>query len=151
MFRRLVITLMVIIFTLMAAEIWAAGSCTTDSDYSHGVRIYIWTWTSDASGDVNTLGTTDDIIISGFIIQARFVPGTGVTDLYDVYLKDANGFDYLHGCGVDQSDTKTDNGCLQVPKNADGNYSFIQRETLSITVSGAGNAKTGTVYLYVVY
>lgn len=100
-------------------------------------------WVSTAGGAVsgNALG-----ISPGWIIGVQFVPdggGTAPTTLYDVVLNDARGVDILLGGGADLSATLSHYVRLYPEFYHDG------VAELDAVVSNAGNAKGGTILLWV--
>jgi hypothetical protein len=117
------------------------------------VRWYSLAWTSDASGNVSGIPTVN--VISGSIERVVFVPGTGgvePTDLYDVTLLDSHGIDVLAGQGANLSQSSASHIKPGVPMK-DGTTTstapIAVDEVLTLAVSAAGNAKSGTVILYV--
>ena len=112
----------------------------TTSDAGQGVSKYSIAWTSDASGNVS--GNTVDLR-RGHLIQAKFIPGgTTPTDLYDVTLLDSDSVDLLAGAGADRAAAAAS---IVVPTKP----TFLEAQTVTPTVANAGNAKTGTIVLYV--
>lgn len=119
-----------------------AGTVVATEETFGTVKKIALAWTSDAAGaaDGVTLGA-----YSGEIRRLVTVPsggGTAPTDLYDVTLNDEDGVDVLLGAGADRSSTVTQ----QV--NA-GSLGIVANDKLTLAVRNAGNAKQGTVYLYV--
>lgn len=99
-------------------------------------------WTSSAAGAAD--GTTTKVY-SGEIIRLVTVPGAaGVqpTDQYDVAVNDEDVTDVLMGAGADRSNASTQ----QVLGSSLG---CVANDKLSLAVTNAGNAKSGTVYLYI--
>lgn len=108
------------------------------------IRKYTIAWTSDASGDA----TANTIALSGSIARINFVPNTGATqptDLYDVTIKDSDGIDILLGAGADLSNA---NATTVIPLIS-GNK-LVVNDKLAVTISNAGNAKTGAITLYLI-
>ena len=67
----------------------------TYSETRSPVRSVTWTWTSDASGDVNG---TDTKSLSGRAIRFVTNPGaTAPTDNYDIVVNDVDGADVAAG------------------------------------------------------
>lgn len=128
-----------------------AGSITvTSSDIGGGYTKYSIAWVSDASGNVtaNTLA-----VKRGRLHQVKFIPdaaGTQPSDLYDVTLLDADSVDLLLGLGADRS-----NAASSIVPRLDGQggtsgpLCWYEGGTLTPTVANAGNAKGGTLVLYV--
>jgi hypothetical protein len=97
-------------------------------------------WTSDASGDADAT-----VNLHGFLIKVITDPSaTAPTDNYDITLM-ADGIDQAASLLLDRDTTNTEmvypvvtGACT--PIFLAGNHTF--------TVANAGNAKLGTVYLY---
>lgn len=113
-------------------------------------------WTSDASGNVNTTTFT---MGSGSIVVVEFIPGSGgtqPTDLYDVDLLDANGTSMFNdgtgaSIGANLSNTVASHkAALIVGTNSTPTYvrTWLHGGDYQLTVANAGNAKTGTVNIY---
>lgn len=105
-------------------------------------------WTSDASGVVS--GTT--VHVEGVIERVVFVPGAGgvqPTDAYDLLLNDADGVDVLAGKGANLSQTNKTQVCPFIGDGTTTNKPVAVAGTLELVAANAGNAKSGTVVLYV--
>lgn len=147
-----------------------AGSITMtmrppDSQSNRPVRKVKFAWTSDAAGAVNgikTDGTGSPTIvgvaaapafISGTIVGVTFIPSASAapTALYDVTLKDDEGVDVLAGQGADLSATVTTR-VKPGQSFKDGTTTSLDPipidDVLELVVTNAGNAKQGTVVLY---
>ena len=118
----------------------ASSIVVTVSDIGRGITEYSIAWTSDSSGNV---GGSTFPIKTGRLLQSKFIPGvTAPTDQYDVTLIDADGADLLLGAGANQSAT--------VPAFvAPANPVMIIGGNVTPTIANAGNAKGGTLNLYV--
>ena len=120
-----------------------AGSIVvTSSDVGDGVTKYSIAWTSDASGNVS-VGTMD--LRRGRLRQVKYIPGAGgaqPTSGYTATLVDADGVDLLAAGGATLSNTAATMVAPTVPL-------FLESQTVTPTISGAGNAKGGTINLYV--
>lgn len=128
-----------------------AGSYTvTRENIGGGYNKYTIAWTSSAGGAVS--GTPFDLRRCN-LVQAKFVPGSGgnqPTDLYDMTLLDADGVDLLLGLGTDRSNASTQvapalSGEGEPPKG----IRWFAGGAVTPTISGGGNAKTGTLILYI--
>ncbi len=117
----------------------AAGTLVDSYSETRTVKKVTLAWTSDAAGAVNGNLTKT---LSGEILRAAFIPGSGgtqPTDLYDVVLLDDDGVDVLAAAGANLSNVnKTQSTAGQ--RAVDGK--------LELQVTNAGNAKTGTIALY---
>jgi len=120
-----------------------AGSVAASSaDIGGGFTKYTIAWTSDAAGAVS--GNTVDVK-RGHLRQVKYKPdagGTQPTDLYDVTLLDADGADLLAGGGANLSNV---NASIAVPTAP----ILLEGQSVTPTVANAGNAKGGTIILYV--
>lgn len=120
-----------------------AGSITaTAADIGGSITKYTIVWTSDASGNVsaNTVA-----VRRGRLLQAKFAPGAGgsqPTDLYDVTVADGDGVDVLAGAGANLSNANASIVAPTAPL-------LLDAGNLTPTVVNAGNAKSGTIALYV--
>ncbi|MEX2113320.1 MAG: hypothetical protein WD845_09050 [Pirellulales bacterium] len=133
-----------------------------------GSRKYSFAWLSDAAGDVsgnytNGVGSVTaapDVwgfpgAIIGTLHRVAFIPdggGTQPTTLYDVTLLDENAIDVLGGQGANLSNSVASHVCPGVPLKdgtTTGTTPIKLRDVLQLVVANAGNAKGGTVVLYV--
>lgn len=136
-----------------------AGTCTvTDSRDNVGVHaankeelsVISWAWTSAADGTVSGQGAQGGI--TGRIEQVRFIPGSGAdapSDPHSVYLYDEYGVDVLMATGVGQGADPAVSTTIQTPFNTNNSYVYLLNATLTPGVTGAGNAKSGTIVLVV--
>lgn len=118
----------------------AVGSITlTEQTYS-SVKLITLAWTSDASGNVSGIPTVK--LYDGVICACVTVPSGGGTapTAYTLQIQDSNGVDVLAQAGVARSTTNQET--LKSPLGA------VANSTLSLVIASAGNAKQGTVYLY---
>ena len=102
-------------------------------------------WTSEDGGaNAGKATKTTEHVYTGEIIRLVTVPDTGdaPTDDYDVVVNDEDGTDVLMGAGADRDTVNTE----QVLGTSLG---CVANDKLSLSISNAGNAKTGTVYLYI--
>lgn len=126
----------------MAGTISTASSVLSKSSPMRYLRI---DWTSDASGNVEQTISQDGA--NGVAWGSRFIPGTDSdqpTDQYDVTLKDANGLDVLNGTGANLSNSAA------ASKTPDDTGTLPVVGPLTFEVADAGNAKKGSVILYLV-
>jgi hypothetical protein len=116
------------------------ATVTNTSTLGVGIRKLSIAWTSTAGGAVsgNTIA-----VKTGTLIRAIFIPGAGgaqPTDLYDATLLDPNGIDLLAGQGANLS-----NSAASAVQPA----VLIAPGNLQLVIANAGNAKSGTVELYI--
>lgn len=105
-------------------------------------------WTSSAGGSY-----TEAILLTGFLVQVEFVPGaTTPTAAYDITIPNANSIDVLAGTGANLSETTATRKCPCVTATDGTNSSvvpFYLDGSHTFTVANAGNAKNGTVTLWI--
>lgn len=119
-----------------------AGTVTITEETHSTIKKVKFAWTSDAAGAAD--GTTTKAY-TGEIIRLVTVPGTaGVqpTDLYDVVVNDEDTTDVLMGAGANRSNASTQ----QVLASSLG---VVANDKLALSITNAGNAKSGVVYLYI--
>ena len=122
-----------------------AGSIAVTTSRDGPLHKYSCAWTSSAGGAVTECAVT---LKAGQIVQVICTPGSGgttPTDDYDVTLTQASGEDdLLGGGGVDCSNSLTkvvglDRANLPI---------WVPAGTYWPTVANGGNAKTGTIDIY---
>lgn len=118
----------------------AAGTITLVETTSFSVKCISFAWTSDASGNVNGIPTLK--AYDGAVIACVTVPAGGgaAPSAYTIQILDANGVDVLSQAGTARSTTLQET--LKAPLGVAAN------SPLSLVIAGAGNAKQGTVYLF---
>jgi hypothetical protein len=133
-----------------------AAQVITLTDNQRGatkVRTVRVDWTSATGGTVlYTILKPDGLaneIFSGYLMKVVTVPGTGGVQpgSYAITVKDANGVDLLNGNGSARSITATENAADTV--NGIPVPSPLANTTLTIGITGANDAKSGTVYLHI--
>lgn len=127
------------------AVVYGAGTVTvTARSTSPSVIKYTIAWTSTSGGAVsgNTLG-----ISAGEVFQVLAVPGSGATqptDLYDLQLNTPTGTVNILGTAGDNLSQTTSKVVQLVPP-----YYHDATGELDLVIANAGNAKTGTVIVWV--
>lgn len=119
-----------------------AGTVTTTEKTHTSVRKLTFAWTSSAGGAADGTSTA---AFDGAIIGLTTIPsggGTAPSLNYDVAVNDADGHDVLLGAGANRSDTATEHV-------AGTSLAGVAGSVLTLAVTNAGNAKQGTVILYV--
>lgn len=112
---------------------------------------HTFAWVSAADGSATV---PSSIAVSGRIERVAFIPSASVapTNLYDVTLTDADGFDCLAGQGANLSDSAKSHVCPALPLK-DGtttaDYPITVDSVLTLNVTNAGDSKAGTVVVYV--
>lgn len=126
---------------------FAAGSATTLTYTDEKIRVVEWSWTSDAAGTVSGEGA---VTITGIILGILFEPDDTdtPTNLYDVQLLDDGSADILHAVGANQPSDDSDTGKMRCPINADGQLVILYEKQITPSITNAGNAKSGIIYLF---
>ena len=123
-----------------------AGSIVvTTADRGDNVTEYLIAWTSDAAGAV----TENPVAVkSGKIIGVKFIPSavTAPSAAYDVTVIDGESVDMVTGLGANLSATAS---TRSVPLVNSTEKLFFEGGNLTPTVANAGNAKLGTIILWV--
>ncbi len=120
----------------------ATGTVTVAEERLGGLKKITWAWTSTAGGAASEVTTYP---YTGSIERMVTVPaaaGGAPTDDYDITITDEDGVDVLSGAGSNRDTANTE----QV---AAANLGAVANDKLTLNVSNAGNAKSGTVILYV--
>lgn len=127
-----------------AAGMAAVGTLvvTSSTSITAGITTYTLAWTSSAGGAVSGNPFT---VKRGYLVGAKIVPSaiTAPTALYDITLIDTDTVDVLNGLAADQSATLGRYFLFDPPLYYDGT------QQLDLVVANAGNAKLGTVILWV--
>lgn len=127
----------------------------TTSNNGAKVTKYNIAWASDASGNVNT--TTFDMK-SGSLVSVEFIPGAGgsqPTDLYDVDMRDEHGVSMFDNGAGTSIGANLSNALAShaLPLFGLSGVSLVRRwhqgGPVELQVASAGNAKSGTVNVYV--
>lgn len=119
-----------------------AGTVTTTEETYGVVKMVKFSWTSSAGGAADATTTE---YYSGAVERMVTVPGSGgdaPTAAYDVAITDKHGIDVLLGAGANRSATAQDSVLA-------ASLGFVANTQLTLAVTNAGNAKSGTVYLYI--
>lgn len=136
-----------------------AGSAVTQKVYDVepvgnglGFSIIELGWTSDdATGAVEaaTNAAVTKIVTGKWLLQAQTKPtsgGTAPTDNYDIVLNDDLSMDVMGGTLANRSSTLTQ---VALPYPGSLTYAPVPvKGALTLSITNAGNAKKGTVYLY---
>lgn len=133
-----------------------AGSIVvTTSDIGSKVTKYSVAWTSDAAGAVSGNAFP---MKTGTIITVEFVPGAGgsqPSDLYDVDLEDAENIPIFDNGGGTSIGANLSNavGSHALPMHGLSTFQLFRRwhhgGDVELLVTNAGNAKSGTVNIFV--
>jgi hypothetical protein len=107
-----------------------------------GLQKIKFSWTSDASGDASVVSDTE---FTGKIIEVVTIPASGgsqPTDQYDITIGDGDSIDVLHGNGVNRSNASNE-------YITEANSGAVVNDKLTLTVSNAGDTKSGSVVVFV--
>ena len=147
----------VIILALIPGLLMAEGAVITEVAKnvggSHtGMSTLTLTWTSDSETGAVEAATSDEItawLEGKWIMSAKTVPGTGddaPTSAYDITITDEDGFSIFSTDLNDRSATATEEA---LPYVAGTKAPRLITGALTISVSAAGNSKTGKIILTV--
>lgn len=118
-----------------------AGTVTITEERFGSVQKVVFAWLCDAAGAADATTTYP---YAGEVRRLVTVPGSAgaaPTALYDIRILDGDSTDILMGGGADRSATVTE----QVQGTSLG---IIAHDTMTLEVRNAGNAKSGTAYVY---
>lgn len=120
------------------------GTITLTEETFGTVKKITCAWTSENGGDnAGKAQKTTTYAYSGEVIRLVTDPGsTAPTDDYDVYVYDEDSMDILMAAGKDRDTTTTE----QVLASSLG---CVANDKLTFSIENAGNAKVGTIYLYI--
>jgi hypothetical protein len=142
---KTLVALVVTLFTIAAVQ--AAMTVTLYQPDASLERISA-AFVSAADGTVSQA-----ITIRGTIVRVVTDPGaTAPTTLWDITCPDANGVDLFAAQGADRSATVTEHFVPGVPfkdGTTAGLAPVVYMGTATLTITNAGNAKNGTVIVYV--
>lgn len=115
-----------------------AGTVTTTEERTGTIEEITFAWTSSAGGAADA---TTTYTYNGEVVRVLVVPGgTTPSDLFDVVITDNNSVDVLYGQGANCSNASTT--VIQ-------GGGFVVNTKLTLAVTNAGNAKTGTIIVQV--
>lgn len=120
----------------------ATGTVSISEERFGSLQKVMFEWTSTAGG---AAGDTTVNPYNGEVIRLVTIPdGTDTpTDLYDVEVTDEDGVDVLNGSGADQSNSETQQTAATL------SLGVVANDKLTLSVTNAGNAKSGKVILYI--
>lgn len=124
-----------------------------DGHGNKGVIRVIYDWTSDSGGDA--AATSEKVV--GRLVKAITDPGSAApTDDYDIVITDDESVNLLTACDddlVDRDTTTTEEVYFLVKDHAGTplaqSFSPIVCSPLTLTVSNAGDSKTGQLFLFI--
>lgn len=119
-----------------------AGTVTTTEKVTGSVKKLTFAWTSSAGGAADGTSTA---YFDGKIVGLTTIPGAAgdaPDDNYDVVVNDADGHDVLLGAGANRATATTQHVVTT-------SLAGVAGSKLTLGVTNAGNANTGTVVLYI--
>lgn len=121
----------------------AAGTVTVNEETFGSVKKISFTWVSGTAAESGTASGTTTHAYNGVIERLVTVPdgADAPTDNYDITITDEDDTDVLMGAGADRDTANTE----QVLASSLG---CVANDKLTLNVTNAGDAKKGTVYLY---
>lgn len=122
----------------------AAGTVTVTEETHGSLKKITFAWVSGTGAEAGTASGATTGAYTGALERLVTVPGTAgdqPTNAYDLTLLDEDSTDVLMGAGADRSNAATE----QVLGSLLG---VVANDTLTLNVAAAGDAKTGTVYVY---
>jgi hypothetical protein len=119
------------------------GTVTHVEETFDVIKKITFTWLSvNGGGDAGKAQHTTDAYYTGKILRVVTAPGGAAPSLnYDVYLKDSDGYDAACGQLINRSDTATE--------TVTASMGYVAHSQLTLYLEAAGNAKTGTVVVYI--
>lgn len=147
--KRFIAVFVVLLMGSFAIAATTSGAVTGTEVVRGKIQTYTYAWTSDSSGDV----VNNDFTAYGEIKRVVLASSDGAsspTTAYDVVLNDALGVDVLQGGGADVV-TATDSDIVPVIVGTDSATTFpvFVAGNLTLSISNAGAAKTGTIKIIV--
>lgn len=120
-----------------------AGTVTVTEKVTVGsVKKITWAWTSTAGGAADKTTTA---VVDGKIIGFTTIPaaaGSAPSDDYDITITDSDGHDVLLGAGSNRDTANTEHV-------TETSLAGVSESTLTLNVTNAGNAKSGTAIVYI--
>ncbi len=123
----------------------AAGTVVVTEELVGVVKKVAFAWTSGTGAQAGTASGATRNSYNGEVIRLVTVPGAGgdqPDNLYDVAVNDEDSTDVLMGAGADRSNAAVE----QVLASSLG---CVANDKLSLSITNAGEAKKGVVYLYI--
>ena len=133
------------LFLAMVSTSYGAGTLTQDWAEHGAMKVATLTWTTSAGGVFTATSTSKSI--NGFVVMVETDPdGTAVpTPNYDLTLLNSGGADIMGGALANRHTSTTE---MTMPL-LNGNYTGVAVQgALTLTVTTAGNSKTGTVKIF---
>lgn len=121
-----------------------AGTVTVTEAASVGygrIKKIKWAWTCDGSGNADKVTTKP---FYGEVLSLVTIPaagGSAPSDNYDITITDAEGYDVMQGAAANR-DTANQETAVPTAKS-------VAFGALTLNVTNAGSAKSGTAILYI--
>lgn len=122
----------------------AAGTVTFTETVHGSVKKIVAAWVSGTVAEGGTASGTTSGVYDGEIIGLTTIPSGGAapTDNYDLAVNDVGGHDVLLGAGANRDTANTEHV-------ARASLAGVAASKLTVAITNAGDAKEGTVILYV--
>jgi len=139
-------TLLIALAVLLAAapHAGAADGTATVTEITHtSAKKIVWAWTSGDGAEGGTVTKVTTKAFDGKIVGLTTDPGaTAPTDNYDIEVLDADSHDVLLGAGANRDTATTEHV-------AEASLGAVAGSLLTLSITNAGDAKVGTVILWV--
>lgn len=122
----------------------AAGTVTITEETHGSLKKITFAWVSGTGAEGGTASGTTTKAYTGALERLVTVPGAAAeqpTNAYDLTLLDEDSADVLVGAGANRNNAATE----QVLGSSLG---VVANDKLALNVTNAGDAKTGTVHVY---
>ena len=126
----------------------ATGTVTITEQVHTSMKKVKFAWTATTGGSA---GDTTTNLYSGLLYRTIIVPGSSnsaPSSNYDVVVNDADGYDVLNGAGANSSTASNDYFGGSTGGDSQSPISAVSSK-LTLAVTNAGDAKSGTVVLYI--
>ena len=118
-----------------------AGTVTVTESVHTSVKKIKWAWTSTAGGAADQITAAP---YYGEVLALMTIPaaaGNAPTDNYDITITDVEGYDVMQGAGANRDTANTETAVPATKSVAHG--------TVTLNITNAGDAKSGTAILYI--
>lgn len=139
--RTLSSVFLILMLCCVSARSEDYGTVTLTERQNGSMSKLIYAWISDATGRASV---SSDKYYTGKIMTVRTIPGTSTnqpTDNYDVEITDSDSHDVLLAAGANRDSTDSET-------IVSASAAAVVDSKLILSVTNAGNAKRGTVVLW---
>jgi hypothetical protein len=121
----------------------AAGTVTTTEIVHTTLRKVVFAWTSGTGAEGGTASGATTAALDGMVIGLTTIPSGAAapTDDYDITVTDGQGHDVLLGAGADRDAVNTE--------HVSTGMAGVAGSVLTLNITNAGDAKQGTVILWI--